>query len=138
MTREYPKLPRALRAELLRHVGIGGASALAAKTGLHVGVIYRFVRDANVGARRSTIEALSRALGVAPESNGNGAHHEEPVPPKPERPKPEAFTLRVGLTVKRAERLVSHCDLHGITMSSFVAGLIDAKLDEIWGKEEAS
>lgn len=133
MTKEYPKLPRALRAELLRQVGSVGAAVIAEKTGVTIGTIYRLVRSADIGARRATINALAQHFGQT-ESNGNGAHV-EPTSPKPERPKPEAFTLRVGLTVKRAERLVSHCDLHGITMSSFVAGLIDAKLDEIWGKE---
>lgn len=131
--REHPKLPRALRAELLRQSGTIGVPALAQKAGLHVGVLYRLIREANVAARRSTVEKLTAALGLPPEpTDGASNGHVRKVAA------PVGFSLPLVIEIRRAERLLAHCELHGVSMSQYVAGLIDASLDAEWGKERAS
>lgn len=122
--REHPHVPNRLRSELMRQAGSIGVPAVAAKTGLTPSCLYRIIGDGKATARRTTIERLAKGLDQKDTTNG----HSIPVPDS-------EFAVRVLLPVKRAQRLLAHCELKGITMSAFVGQLIDEILDKEWGVE---
>lgn len=144
--RTFPRLPRGIRDELLRQVGTYGVPALAQRIGVDKSNLYRIVRDSRAPMWRSTIDAITAGLSNL---NGHTNGRAEPEPPSspsvalPPRAaeanavlqREQEFTLRVTLPVKRAERLVAHCDLVGIPLSQFVGSLIDRHLDAEWGQE---
>ena len=143
--RTFPRLSRALHAELLRQAGTYGVPALAQRMGVDKSNLYRIIRDSRAPMWRSTIDAITAGLS---NSNGHGSAYSEAAPSSPSHAAPALppapapalqpdrdFTLRVTLPVKRAERLVAHCDLVGIPLSQFVGNLIDKHLDAEWGQE---
>lgn len=129
-TNSYPRFSRPLRQDMVRLIGQIGVGAFAAKVGVTPSAVHRWLQDPNCGAQRTTIAKVVAIVGGPQKANGHA--NGEAAPPD------GMFELRVKLGVRRAERLVAHCELHGITMSALVAQLIDEKLDAVWGKEAAS
>lgn len=122
--KSYPMLPRQLRHHLQSQAGAIGVRALAAKLHLTEGWLYRILGDGNARVRQSSIELITRRLEGRPQQEDG-----QPTSAGGD------FTLRLTMGIKKAERLVAHCDLNGITPSAFVTDLVEKKLDELWGPE---
>jgi hypothetical protein len=135
-TKSYPRFSRALRVDMLRLIDQVGVGDFASKVGVTNSAVYRWLEDPNVGVQRATMAKVVAVVGGPAKANGSNGH----AAPNGNngQPPPSEFTLRVAIGVKRAERLLAHCDLHGVSMSQFVAKLIDERLDAEWGKEQAS